>query len=47
MKSETKMRNRDLFMDMIRRPKDQKMALVWTGVSGLSFAVVLILELFK
>lgn len=47
MKGEMKMRNRDLFMDMIRRPRDQKTALIWFGVSGLSFATVFILELFK
>ena len=47
MKSEMKMRNRDLFMDVIRRPKEQKAALVWTVVSGAFVAVGVILEIFK
>lgn len=47
MKSEAKIRNRDLFMDVVRRPKEQKSALVWTAVSGALVAVGVILELFK
>lgn len=47
MKSETRMTDRDVLRDVLRRPKDHRAALIWTGASGLFTALVVVLELFK
>lgn len=47
MKSETKMRDRDVLLDVIRRPREYGAALFWTGASGFLTALVIVLELFK